>query len=65
MMASRPTLHTIIRSLKTMVTHELRYSIFQSSYYDHIIRNEKSYKEIWKYIDDNPLKWHLDELYVV
>ena len=64
MLASRPTLHTIIRSIKTMVTKELGYSIWQSSYYEHIIRNQQSYQEIWQYIDNNPLKWELDELYI-
>jgi len=64
MPSSRPTLNTIIRSLKTMVTKELGYSIWQTSYYEHIIRNQHSYEEIWQYIDNNPLKWELDELYV-
>jgi len=64
MWASRPTVNTIVRSIKTLTTKEIGYSIWQSSYYDHVIRNQHSYEEIWKYIDDNPLKWHLDELYV-
>ncbi len=63
MRASRPTLHTIIRSLKTMVTREIGYSIWQNSYYDHIIRNKNSYLEITKYIEENPLKWRNDELF--
>ena len=33
------------------------------SYYDHIIRNEKDYSIIWKYIDENELKWSLDKYY--
>lgn len=38
--------------------------IWQKSFYDHIIRNEKGYLEIWQYIDENPYKWHEDELMV-
>jgi len=38
--------------------------IWQASFYDVIIRNEKSYQEIWEYIDNNPEKWLEDEYYV-
>ena len=37
--------------------------IWQRSYYDHIIRSENDYLEIWKYIDENPIKWTLDKYY--
>ncbi len=63
MRASRPTLHTVVRSLKTMVTREIGQSVWQTSYYDHIIRNEKDYLEIWQYIDGNPARWAEDELF--
>lgn len=36
---------------------------WQKSYYEHIIRNEKSYFEICEYIENNPLKWELDCYY--
>ena len=38
--------------------------IWQRSYYDHIIRSEKDYFEIWQYIDENPIKWTLDKYYL-
>ncbi len=63
MRASRPTLHTIMRSLKTMVTRQIGYSVWQDSYHDHIIRNEQEYQKIWEYIDTNPLKWEADYYY--
>ncbi len=59
MRASRPTLFTVIRSFKTMVTKEIGYSVWQDSYYDEIIDNENGYLEAWRYIDENPLKWTL------
>jgi len=31
--------------------------IWQRNYYEHIIRNEKSYEKIEKYIIENPLYW--------
>lgn len=39
-------------------------SRWQRSYYDHIIRNENDLYQIRKYIEENPLRWHLDEMYV-
>ena len=63
MRESRPTVQTIIRSLKTMVTRETGKSIFQSSFHDHIIRDERDYLVRWQYIDDNPAKWAEDEYY--
>lgn len=65
MWASSPTqsLSQIVRSFKTVVSKELGYSIWQRSYYDHIIRNEQDYRRIWSYIDENPIKWELDKYY--
>lgn len=37
--------------------------VWQRGYYDHVIRNERDYVEIAKYIDENPLRWHLDCYY--
>ena len=37
-----------------------RVSTWQSRYYDHIIRNEKSLMKIREYIRNNPLRWELD-----
>ena len=56
---SAPTLSTIIGSMKRWVSKQAGFPIWQKSFYDTIIRNEKMYLEIWKYIDENPL--HVDE----
>jgi len=37
--------------------------IWQRSFHDHIIRNQKDYDEIWQYIDTNPAKWKNDCFY--
>lgn len=63
MRASRPTLNTVIRSLKTLISREIGFGIWQDSFYDHIIRNENAYLQIWQYIDENPYKWQSDEYY--
>lgn len=38
--------------------------LWQSSYYDHVIRGEEDYQNIWQYISGNPSKWLEDRLYV-
>jgi len=38
--------------------------VWQKSYYDHIIRYNHEYLQIWRYIDENPLKWMEDCYYV-
>ena len=65
MKASSPTpeIKNIIRSFKIMVTKKLGFSCWQRSYYDHIIRNENDYFEIYRYIENNPYKWREDKLY--
>ncbi len=37
--------------------------LFQRSYHDHVIRNQKDFEEIYRYIEENPLKWKLDCFY--
>ena len=70
MWASTPTskrpqhnrISNIVRSIKVLVAKEIGESIFQRSYYDHVIRNQQDYDEIWQYIENNPRKWFLDKL---
>lgn len=58
----------IIGSLKSVCTKAVNRKFprfgfqWQQRYYDHIIRNEKSLYQIRQYIENNPLKWHLDKL---
>lgn len=49
----------IVRSIKTLTTKEIGEPIFQRSYYDHVIRNQRDYNEICEYIENNPRKWML------
>ena len=37
--------------------------VWQRGYHDHVIRNREDYEMIAKYIDENPLRWELDQLY--
>ncbi len=57
---------SIIGSYKSAVTkhaHRLGYDFaWQSRFYDHIIRNEKSFNNISQYIINNPVNWKNDDL---
>ncbi len=58
-------LASIIRGFKIGVTKNARKinPVFQwqSRFYDHIIRNEKSFQRISEYIKNNPLNWKEDK----
>ena len=58
-----PTVSQIIRQTKGVIARKVGFSVFQRSFYDHIIRDENDYLQIWNYIDGNPLKWAEDEYY--
>ncbi|MEM5775288.1 MAG: transposase [Anaerolineaceae bacterium] len=49
-----PTLSRIIQQFKGSITKRIGESIWQKSFYDHIIRDDEDYGNIWQYIDMNP-----------
>lgn len=63
------SLPDIMRFFKTMTTNEyirgvkdgiltpFDRKLWQKSYYDHVIRNQQDYNEVWEYIQNNPTKW--------
>lgn len=52
-----PDLSRIIQQLKGYVSKRTGKSIWQKSYFDHVIRNRADYNEHLKYIYDNPFRW--------
>ena len=60
----RSSLQQVIRNIKSFVTKKIGHSIWQARFHDHIIRNEAEYQQIWKYIDENPIKWQDDCYYI-
>ena len=52
-----PTISRVIKQFKGSITKQIGHNIWQKAFNDHIIRNEKSYIEIWKYVDQNPEKY--------
>lgn len=58
-----PTISRVIKQFKGSITKQIGFSVWQRSYHDHIIRCQTDYDEIWRYIDENPLKWDTDCYY--
>ena len=56
-------IYDIIGKFKSFTTHKYGKILWQRSFYDHIIRNEKDYLRVLEYIDNNPAKWKEDSLY--
>ena len=52
-----------VSTLKRFCHRDVEEKIFQRSYHDHVIRNEKDYLRIWEYIDNNPVSWREDCFY--
>ena len=52
-----------ISRMKAFVSKQTGYPVWQRGYYDHVLRNKEDYLAIWKYIDENPMKWQQDEYY--
>ena len=64
----RPTITDIVCAYKSLATRECKKNgfdgqLFQTSFYEHIIRGREDYEEIVKYIYENPIRWYYDELY--
>ena len=48
-----------IRLVKAGKAKPFAGKLWQRSYYDHVIRNEQDFLEVWEYIAENPLRWQL------
>lgn len=46
-----------IGTFKRFCNREYGENIWQSRFYDHVIRNSQDYLEIWEYIENNPAKY--------
>ena len=56
-------LGNIIRYFKGRTTSKIkRKKMWQSDYYEHVIRNEKDYYEKYQYIINNPYNWKGNEI---
>jgi len=63
----RPTLTDVVCVYKSITTRLCNQLLdtpgqkrFQTSFYETVLRNDHAYRECWRYIDENPLKWTLE-----
>ena len=61
--AANSVVAQFVSTFKRFCNKDYGENLFQRSYYDHVIRGEEDYREIWNYIDQNPARWQEDELY--
>ena len=54
------------KSVVSKVGHQLYpgLEVWQRSFHDHVIRNQRRYDLIWNYIENNPLQWKEDCFYL-
>ncbi len=57
-----PTIMDIVCAYKSLTSRECKKNgfdgkLFQTSFYEHIIRGKEDYEEIAKYIYENPMRW--------
>ena len=64
----RPGLVDVVGAYKSLATRAINAAQstpgrqqFQRSFYEAVIRSESAYQSCWKYIDENPDKWSLQE----
>ncbi len=66
----RPTVPSIVGALKSLTTRLANQAdgtpgrvLFQTSFHDHVVRDEADFLRHWSYIDGNPGTWAEDEYY--
>jgi len=52
-----------VSTFKRFCNKEYGENIWQSRSYDHVIRGERDYREIYEYISNNPGRWVEDRFY--
>ena len=66
--SQHPTIMDIVCAYKSLTTRQCKKvqpidKLFQTSFYEHVIRGREDYNEIAEYISNNPKQWELDKLY--
>ena len=63
-----PSLMDVICAYKSLTVRECKKvhpieKLFQTAFYEHVIRGREDYLEIAQYIENNPQNWQMDKLY--
>ena len=57
---ARLSVSVIVSYMKSYVTRNAGETVWQKSFYDHIVRNAEEYERISGYISQNPANWRRD-----
>ena len=60
-----PTISRVIQQMKGYVTKRSKRPIWQKGFYDHVVRTDRDFREIYIYIDNNPAHWAEDVYYTI
>ncbi|MDQ9816352.1 hypothetical protein RFZ01_18460, partial [Acinetobacter pittii] len=63
------SLSNVVGQYKSFVSRKIHGScpelrVWQTSFHDHVVRNQQDYQRIWAYIDGNPSNWEKDCFYL-
>lgn len=58
-----PTVSRVMQQMKSYVSKQIGYRIWQEKFHDHIVRDEYDYLTRYQYIEENPYRWAEDEYY--
>ena len=53
-----------IGTLKRFINSDFGENIWQTSFHDHIIRDQYDYDKIWNYVDTNVIRWEKDKFFI-
>jgi len=60
--SAAPTISTVVNQMKGAASRAAGFSVWQKGFYDHVVRSEDDYREIWDYISGNPMQWAEDRI---
>ena len=56
-----PTVSAVVNQFKGYVTKAAGVRVWQKGFYDHVVRSDADFINIWQYIEGNPSKWAEDK----
>ena len=59
-----PTISRVVQQMKGYASKQADRELWQKSFHDHIIRDQRDYDKIWQYIDTNPARWEQNCFYM-
>ena len=58
------TTNAVIRAVKAGAMPPFEKAVWQTGFYESVIRGQEHYLRTWQYIDENPARWPEDEYFV-